>query len=331
MQKFNDIHNKQTVNENKVDLKNYIDALTDLKEAAGDKNHPLVTSRAIKTYYSNAIDMGNTAGFFDSKLRKKVNRINREFAKLSGESDAKLVEKNIEIILTDLKVDENSAMATISSTNGMGDVQLPGVDGEIGSGDVPGGATGEEKVFVQTPAETIAMKKFESVKENREINEKEIFIPITDLADPAILISTLAKELTKRSNAKETAVSRELANIEISYNGLVNVFTLGKLSEILDTDIDSLKKTLDKLIDKNINLLEAMQLEFWEKVLNDPESINEGILGRAIGGIAGFALGPKVGKMIAKVLGIEKGPLYNVLTSRIVSAALAQELTKNLI
>ena len=66
------------------------------------------------------------------------------------------------------------------------------------------------------------------------------------------------------------------------------------------------------------------------KILTDPESLNEGVLGRVLGGIGGFALGPKIGGIIAKVLGISKGPLFNVLTSRIVSAALAQELTKKL-
>jgi len=227
-------------------------------------------------------------------------------------------------------IDENFPMETVSSVNGMGDVSLPGLEGEIGSGDVPG-ATGEYEVFIQEPGKAINMKKFEEIKEDREVNEKEIYIPITDLADPASLIAILSKELSTKNRTKETQIARELSKIEISYNGIVNVFSLGKLSDILNKDIEDVKTEVDDLIDKNINLLEAMQLDFMTRVMLDPKSINEGIIGRALGGVAGYALGPKVGKMIAKVLGIKKGPLYNVLTSRVVSAALAQELTKNLI
>ena len=60
------------------------------------------------------------------------------------------------------------------------------------------------------------------------------------------------------------------------------------------------------------------------------EIVNEGILGSIFGGLTGFALGKTVGKAIAKVLGIEKGALYDLMTSRLVGAALGAVLGKRI-
>lgn len=60
------------------------------------------------------------------------------------------------------------------------------------------------------------------------------------------------------------------------------------------------------------------------------EIINEGLLGSIFGGLTGFALGKTVGKAIAKVLGIEKGALYDLMTSRLVGAALGAVLGKRI-
>lgn len=60
------------------------------------------------------------------------------------------------------------------------------------------------------------------------------------------------------------------------------------------------------------------------------EIVNEGILGSIFGGLTGFALGKTIGKAIAKVLGIEKGALYDLMTSRLVGAALGAVLGKRI-
>lgn len=60
------------------------------------------------------------------------------------------------------------------------------------------------------------------------------------------------------------------------------------------------------------------------------EIVNEGILGSIFGGLTGFALGKTVGKAIAKVLGIQKGALYDLMTSRLVGAALGAVLGKRI-
>jgi hypothetical protein len=56
------------------------------------------------------------------------------------------------------------------------------------------------------------------------------------------------------------------------------------------------------------------------------KEIQEGILGT----IAGFIMGPAIGKVVANALGIERGILYDMLTSRLVSAALGSAIQNNM-
>ena len=51
--------------------------------------------------------------------------------------------------------------------------------------------------------------------------------------------------------------------------------------------------------------------------------IDEGVIGSLIGGLTGVTIGPSIGKAICKALGIEKGLLYDLLTSRIFTTAVA--------
>lgn len=341
MKKFKNIRNLlpfDTLNEEKkMSLGRYLQGLRDLESAARDEKNPLVTSRATKEYYNRAMQIGNKSNLFGNKLRRKINKINKEFAVLGrGKKTNIIVADNIALILKEIEnqeklgiFNENEFAATLGSVNGMGAVEIPEVGGKLGSGDVFGG-TADDGVSVQEPEKTISMKKFKKVKEDKNISEKEIYIPLNDFGDPASLVQILATELSKGNSEDFSSIVPELTKLEVSYNGLVDIKSLDTISRILDTDKKVLKKKMDKIISKNIEVLENLQVELLIKVISDPESLNEGIVGRALGGIAGFALGPKIGRAIARVLGIEKGPLFNVLTSRIVSAALAQELTKKL-
>jgi uncharacterized membrane protein YeaQ/YmgE (transglycosylase-associated protein family) len=51
--------------------------------------------------------------------------------------------------------------------------------------------------------------------------------------------------------------------------------------------------------------------------------IDEGVIGSIVGGLAGVTLGPSIGRAICKALGVEKGILYDLLTSRIFTTAVA--------
>lgn len=65
--------------------------------------------------------------------------------------------------------------------------------------------------------------------------------------------------------------------------------------------------------------------QYGDKKISD---LDEGILGTIFGGVTGFLAGPTVGKIIANALGIEKGVFYDMLTSRLVGAALGAALSK---
>lgn len=67
-----------------------------------------------------------------------------------------------------------------------------------------------------------------------------------------------------------------------------------------------------------------------ENNIKSIDDINESIIGKIMGGTTGFLLGPVVGKIICKVLGIKDGPVYDLLTSRLVSTAIGIAIAKEL-
>ena len=81
--------------------------------------------------------------------------------------------------------------------------------------------------------------------------------------------------------------------------------------------------------DINQNVLNESQLieveNTSEKIseLIKKGEIDEGVIGSIIGGLTGVTIGPTIGKAICKALGIEKGLLYDLFTSRIFTTAVA--------
>lgn len=77
------------------------------------------------------------------------------------------------------------------------------------------------------------------------------------------------------------------------------------------------------------------EVEKYEKKLNEivdkegipglEKALSEGFLGAAIG----YLVGPSIGRVIARALGVEKGILYDMFTSRLVSAALGNAIQNN--
>jgi hypothetical protein len=73
--------------------------------------------------------------------------------------------------------------------------------------------------------------------------------------------------------------------------------------------------------------LEAIQ-SLLMKEAGFSSKVEEGLIGSILGGLTGFIIGPSIGKVIANALGIEKGIVYDMLTSRLASAAMGAALTK---
>lgn len=77
---------------------------------------------------------------------------------------------------------------------------------------------------------------------------------------------------------------------------------------------------------------ENTEVDRWVQVCQDEHDGNpmdEGFLGKLAGGIAGFLLGPTIGKIIAHSLGVQKGILYDMFTSRLVSGVLGAAIAKS--
>ena len=84
------------------------------------------------------------------------------------------------------------------------------------------------------------------------------------------------------------------------------------------------------------NILEDKELLIENKskiisnALREGKQLDEGFFGAVLGGIAGLTAGASVMKAVCKALGVEKGPLYDVLTSKIVCGSVGTILGKNL-
>ena len=103
--------------------------------------------------------------------------------------------------------------------------------------------------------------------------------------------------------------------------------------EILKESLDLPLNEFIKLEDSDFDFLNESEraevqdilMKFGNRKVNE---LDEGILGSIIGGLTGFIVGPAIGKVIANSLGIERGIIYDMLTSRLVSIALGSAITK---
>ena len=68
------------------------------------------------------------------------------------------------------------------------------------------------------------------------------------------------------------------------------------------------------------------------KAIKEGTDIDEGFLATMLGGLAGVTAGASIMKAVCKALGLEKGMIYDLLTSKLVcgiaGAAIANNMTK---
>lgn len=85
-----------------------------------------------------------------------------------------------------------------------------------------------------------------------------------------------------------------------------------------------MKKISEKCYELNETQLKEVEINS-DKLAEQIKSneLNEGILGGILGGLTGAAIGPTIGRAICKALGIERGLLYEFLTSRVFTSAVA--------
>lgn len=87
-----------------------------------------------------------------------------------------------------------------------------------------------------------------------------------------------------------------------------------KITNLNEKEIAFIKESVENDVDNND----------IEKMMED--QANEGIIGGLVGGIGGLAFGSKIGAAICKALGVTQGPLYSLLTSKIMTTAICTYL-----
>jgi len=98
------------------------------------------------------------------------------------------------------------------------------------------------------------------------------------------------------------------------------------IEAIMDLKFSELVEIPENLEEsENYTDLSEIMAQYGDTKLKD---IDEGIISKVLGGITGFVIGPSIGKVIANALGIQKGIIYDMLTSRLVGAALGSAITK---
>ena len=76
---------------------------------------------------------------------------------------------------------------------------------------------------------------------------------------------------------------------------------------------------------------ENFEVDRWTQICEDEyegNPMDEGVLGELVGGVAGFLVGPTIGKIMAKALGVNRGIQYDMFTSRLVSAVMGTAIAK---
>jgi hypothetical protein len=84
-----------------------------------------------------------------------------------------------------------------------------------------------------------------------------------------------------------------------------------------------------------LNESENAEVDKWVSVFeeecgNKLDNLDEGFFGKLLGAATGFVVGPTIGRIIANALGIERGVLYDMLTSRLVTTALGTAIAKSI-
>jgi hypothetical protein len=105
---------------------------------------------------------------------------------------------------------------------------------------------------------------------------------------------------------------------QIVQEGKFSEGTLGSYVKLNESDFQYLNES-------ERDEVQEILRKFGDKRIDE---LDEGILGSILGGLTGFVVGPAIGKVIANALGIEKGIIYDMLTSRLVGAALGSAITK---
>lgn len=130
------------------------------------------------------------------------------------------------------------------------------------------------------------------------------------------------------ATVKETVVENE-----ISFKDYIEKVRKEQINVIQFNEFIDNKRSMKNI--PYLNEAENSEVEKWVRLFEeecggDINNLDESWLGKLVGGAAGFVIGPSIGRIIANALGVDRGVLYDMFTSRVVSAALGVALAKGL-
>lgn len=113
--------------------------------------------------------------------------------------------------------------------------------------------------------------------------------------------------------------------VDVCVNAVFDALGFNSLGKGKDNTLnESIVYKGDKVNVYNI-INESVKLSRRKKVKVE-DVIKEGLLGGLLGGITGVTFGPAVGKAICEALGITRGVLYDLFTSKLVTGAICAKL-----
>jgi len=170
------------------------------------------------------------------------------------------------------------------------------------------------------------MKEFKEYKNEKDERERIIMesligllnSPVIHITDPSVKDTWVVKEGEEPFDKIKNLMQKRL---DESREQDTEIPLFSEIREAREGDgyIEYLTESENFEVDRWVQICE-------EEYEGNP--MDEGFLGSLVGGVAGFIIGPTIGKVIARALGVHKGVLYDMFTSRLVSAALGAAISK---
>lgn len=89
-------------------------------------------------------------------------------------------------------------------------------------------------------------------------------------------------------------------------------------------------KNLQKHISEQREMLIESKSDELAQMITEGQEINEGFFSSLLGGLAGVTIGATVMKAVCKAIGLEKGMIYDLLTSKLVCGIAGAAIANNL-
>lgn len=89
-------------------------------------------------------------------------------------------------------------------------------------------------------------------------------------------------------------------------------------------------KNLQKHISEQREMLIESKSDELAQMITEGQEINEGFFSSLLGGLAGLTIGATVMKAVCKAIGLEKGMIYDLLTSKLVCGIAGAAIANNL-